>query len=219
MEIELRGFIVDDESAEICRYFGYTVTCPKDIRDSINGAAEGEEVTLIVNSSGGSLVAGYEMYCALADYKGRVTAVIQSHAASAATVVMMACSTVKAYPVSLICIHNPSTVTEGDALAHKKTIKELEVIKESIINAYMGRAKASREELAALMVDEAIRLGLVDEVISPALEASQIINAAGYPVITDEMRRMYAESRKASPTALKDNKALIKAHLELLKLC
>lgn len=224
MEIELRGFIVSDELAEIYRYFGYTVTCPKDIKDAL-AAADGDEVTLIINSPGGNLIAGYEMYCDLAAYEGKTKALIQGYAASIATVVMMACERVVAYPVSLVCIHNPSSYTEGDVAAHKKTIKELETIKESVINAYLERAKVTPEELSVLMdkdqyiaVDEALRLGLVDEVITPSLEASQVVNAAGYPVITDEMRRMYAERLSVPPAAPENNTALVKARLELLKL-
>ena len=224
MELEVKGFLVADEDAEIYRYFGYLVTSPRDIKEGLKVAGE-EAVTLRINSPGGSLFAGYEMYCDLAAHPGRTTALIQGYAASAATVVMMGCQKVLAYPVSLVCIHNPSTYTEGDVAAHKKTIRELETVKESVISAYLGRARVSREELATLMdkdryitAEEALDIGLVDEILIPPLDLARVANAAGYPVLTEEMRRMYAAGQKEQLTPQKTEGSLAKAYLELLKL-
>ena len=54
-----------DDDAEVYRFFGYGVVSPRDVRQAIADNPEGETLTLEVNSGGGNMFAGYEIYTIL----------------------------------------------------------------------------------------------------------------------------------------------------------
>lgn len=212
-EFHFNGDLLSDEYAEIWRWFGETANvCPDDIRNLCE-QANGEELTIYFNSDGGSLVAGTEIYSVLRAYRGRKTAHIQSRSASAATVAMMACDRIVAEAVALVCVHNPSTYTVGDADDMRHTAEELDNVKKAILNAYEPRIKVSREEIAALMdrdiwldAEAAKGYGLIDEIVGEAVPAGTIINAAGrvrYPTqkMIDEYRAAKQEAANAETAA------------------
>lgn len=219
VEFHFNGDLLTDDYADIWRYFGETCNvCPADIRDLCERAA-GDDITLYFNSDGGTLVAGTEIYSILREYPGKITAHIQSRAASSATVAMMACDRIVAEPVALVLIHNPSTYAEGDAAALRMTAEELDSVKNAIMNAYENRMNKSREEISALM-DRNIWLdahaakenGLVDEVLDGTVSASRIVNAVGrtiYPTqkMIDDYRAAQLEekNRKSAAKAFLDN--------------
>lgn len=186
MTVNLAGEIMPNDWADAYRWFGLADNCcPKDITDAIETAG-GEEIELLVNSPGGDLFSAREMLSALRMYGGKVTARVISIAASAATVAMMGADLVLAEPYATICIHNPSCYAEGDAGAHRKTAKELDVHRDSIIEAYLLHSSRSREELAAQMekdiwmtAQEAMDYGIVDR-LTEAQDAGRIAAAKSY---------------------------------------
>lgn len=171
MNFRFGGTLMDDEWAEIMRWWGYTDNvCPSDIRNLLEKAG-GEEVILEVNCDGGDLMVGTEITPLLRDYSGRVVAHIQSRSASAATVAMMGADEITAEDTALICVHNPTTYARGEQRDLQGAADTLEACKEVILNAYMGRAKVSREEISALMdrdifitAEKAVEYGLVDSI-------------------------------------------------------
>ena len=93
------------------------------------------------------------------DYKGNVTVKIDGIAASAASVIAMAGTTVLMSPVSMLMIHNPMTLAIGDKSEMEKAIDMLEAVKDSIINAYeiktgLSRAKISHFTRSSLKEDD-----------------------------------------------------------------
>lgn len=171
MNFRFGGTLMDDEWAEIMRWWGYTDNvCPSDIRNLLEKAG-GEEVILDVNCDGGDLMVGTEITPLLRDYSGRVVAHIQSRSASAATVAMMGADEITAEDTALICVHNPTSYARGEQRVLQGAADSLEACKEVILNAYMGRAKVSREEISALMdrdifitAEKAVEYGLVDSI-------------------------------------------------------
>ena len=129
-------------------------------------------ITVWINSPGGDCVAAAQIYNMLMDYPADVTVVIDGVAASAASVIAMAGTTVKMSPVSLMMIHNPLTVAMGDSEEMRKAIQLLDEVKESIINAYEIKTSMSRTKLSHLMDAEtwmnakkALELGFCDEIM------------------------------------------------------
>ena len=134
-------------------------------------AAEGD-IDLWINSPGGDCYAAAQIYNMLMEYKGNVNVKIDGIAASAASVVAMAGSTVEMSPVATIMIHNPMTVSIGDTHEMERTITFLGEIKESIINAYELKTGLSRAKISRLMDAEtwmnakkAVELGFADSVL------------------------------------------------------
>ena len=202
MDINMRGTLMSDDWAEVMRYFGFNdVFCPGDVRAAMESE---EDITIYVNSDGGSLEAGTEIYSLIAEYGHSVTAHIQTRAASAATVAVMSCHKIVCEPVSLVCIHNPSSWAEGDASVMRHTADELDNIKKSIVAAYMGRTSKTEEEIAALMdkemwIDarEAVENGLVDEILPRKAGPHAIVNAVGaYHFPTEEMMEQFRNHKK-----------------------
>ena len=142
MRYSLNGHIVADSDAPILRWWGIPAACPADIRSALAENPADEEFVLEINSGGGSVFAGFEMYSLLrnASRQGVHTrAEVQSLAGSAASVVMAGADTAACSPVGQVMIHLPSTVTEGNQGVHRESVQMLESITESIIAAYESK--------------------------------------------------------------------------------
>ena len=93
-------------------------------------------ITVWINSPGGDCFAAAQIYNLLLNYQGKVTVNIDGLAASAASVIAMAGDEILMSPVSMLMIHNPSTVAIGDTQDMQRAIGMLSEVKESIIGAY-----------------------------------------------------------------------------------
>ena len=134
-------------------------------------AGEGD-IVIWLNSPGGDCIAASQIYAMLMDYPGNVTVKIDGIAASAASVIAMACTKVLMAPTALMMVHNPLTVAIGDSEEMQKAIAMLSEVKESIINAYEIKTGQSRVKLSHLMdaetwlnANKAIELGFADSIL------------------------------------------------------
>ena len=190
MTIELFGEIVSDDWAWLYEYFGITHCSPKQVRDAIQNLPAGDDLVLEINSPGGDVWAGFEIYGLLQACRAGTEAHIIALAASAATTVMCGCDTVLASPVAQIMIHQPSAYIEGsldnDGARHLKDY--LDSVKASIINGYVIKSagKANRKKFEQLVDDstwmpaqDAQELGLVDGYLDLDDEAAAKITASG----------------------------------------
>lgn len=161
--LRIEGQIADET------WFGDEVT-PQLFKNDLH-AGKGD-IDLWINSPGGDVFAAAQIYNMLMDYKGGVHVIIDGLAASAASVIAMAGTTVSMSPVAMMMIHNPWTIAQGEARDMEKVISMLEEIKESIINAYELRTGLSRTKISHLMDSEswfnakkAVELGFADKVL------------------------------------------------------
>ncbi len=112
------------------------------------------DVTCRINSAGGSAWEGAAIYSALAAHGGTVTVVVDSIAASAASLIAMAGDEVVMRPGSVMMIHDPAGVTVGDSATHQKTIEGLEAMAASYAGIYAEKAGLTPDEARADMVEE-----------------------------------------------------------------
>ncbi|HEO5626007.1 TPA: Clp protease ClpP [Streptococcus agalactiae] len=161
--LRIEGQIADET------WFGDEVTPQQFKNDLISGTGD---ITLWINSPGGDVFAAAQIYNMLMDYQGDVHVIIDGLAASAASVIAMAETTVSMSPVAMMMIHNPWTFAQGEAKDMAKVIEMLGEIKESIINAYELRTGLSRTKISHLMDSEswfnakkAVELGFADKVL------------------------------------------------------
>ena len=131
------------------------------------------KVTIWLNSPGGDCVAASQIYSMLMDYKDDVTVKIDGIAASAASVIAMAGTTVLMAPTALMMIHNPITAAFGNHEDMERAISMLDEVKESIINAYEIKTNLTRAKLSHLMdaetwmnANRAIELGFADDLLT-----------------------------------------------------
>lgn len=162
--LELYGTIASES------WFDDDVT-PQMFKDEL--FAEEGDVVIFLNSPGGDCIAASQIYTMLMEYTGNVTIKIDGIAASAASVIAMAGTSVLMAPTSLMMIHNPMTAAFGSKDEMEKAIEMLEEVKESIINAYELRTGLSRARISHLMDSEtwmnakrAIELGFADGMLT-----------------------------------------------------
>ncbi len=111
-------------------------------------------ITVWINSPGGDVWAAAQIYNMILSYSGKVTVKIDGLAASAASVIAMAGDEVLVSPVSMLMIHNPSTMAMGDKDDLTQAISMLDSVKDSILNAYVKKTGLSKNKLSKLMDDE-----------------------------------------------------------------
>jgi len=153
VELHISGDIVDDEDAWLYEWFGIEHASPNAFKEELNGFS-GHDLTVWIDSYGGSVFAAAGMYNALMEHKGKVTVKIDTKAMSAATIIAMAGDEILMAPGAVMMIHNPLTEVYGYASDLRKTADVLDEIKESIMNAYQMKTGRSRAKLAAMMDDE-----------------------------------------------------------------
>lgn len=176
MNLNLSGELISSEWAEAYRRHGYTAGfyCPDDVRQAIQDLNPGEELILEINSIGGSVWAGNEIYALLEGCSNPTRAVIQSMAASAASYMIMSCDRIEICLPAQLMIHRASTIAFGNTEDLQQAQQMLDVTDNAILDTYCRRCgnRTSREELASMMENEtyigssdALRYGLVDSII------------------------------------------------------
>ena len=153
--------------------------------------ADDGDVVIYLNSPGGDCIAASQIYTMLMDYRGNVTIKIDGIAASAASVIAMAGTSVLMAPTSLMMIHNPMTAAFGSKDEMEKAIEMLEEVKESIIMDSETWMNAKR----------AIELGfadgmLTDEKVMAEMPAFEFSDRA---VEASLINKITAKTRKDTP--------------------
>lgn len=171
MPIEIRGVIVPDDDQWIYEWCGVSSTCPRMVRDAL-AKANGAPVVVAINSSGGNVTAGQEMYTMLREYAGEVLIRIQSMAASAAAVVAMARES-EISPVAQIMIHNVSAQARGDYRAMDHASEVLRNSNQALAAAFVAKTGRPEAEILELMdretwltAQQAVELGFADRIMS-----------------------------------------------------
>ena len=146
----IKGTIVPSDYQELYDWIGWEATSPAKIEAFLE-EAKGADIILEVNSPGGYVFAGMEIYNRLKMYSGKITAVVLSIAASAASLIICAADTVQMSPVSQLMIHRTHSWTEGDKNDMYKTADDLAKLDESIANAYVDKTGLSKDEVLKLI--------------------------------------------------------------------
>lgn len=170
-QIDIRGVIVPDDDAWIYDLFDITATSPKAVRDLLANA-NGEPVTVVLNSGGGDVTSGQEIYTMLREHSAPVLIQIQSMAASAAAVIAMARES-EISPVAQLMIHNVSTRAAGDYRDMEHAAEILRNSNRALAAAFTGKTGKTEDEILRLMdketwltADQAVENGFVDRIMT-----------------------------------------------------
>lgn len=168
--IDVKGEVVPSGNEWLYSWYGIQATSPNQVTRAIKNA-NGQPVTIKINSGGGDVFAGCEIYNELKNYSGEVTIEIHGLCASIASVIAMA-GKCKMSPLGEIMIHNVSTSTSGDYRDMEHSVEVLKKANKTVANAYILKTGMSEEEAYNLMdketwltADEALKLGLIDEIM------------------------------------------------------
>nr|DAW56109.1 MAG TPA: Putative ATP dependent Clp protease [Caudoviricetes sp.] len=118
---------------------------------------DGEDVEIRINSCGGDVFGGLAIVAAIHTFREnghKTRAVVEGLAASMASVVACACDELQMHDGSMMMIHNPWTLIEGDAEELRKQAEIMSKIKNTMIGVYQKKFAMSSEEISRLMDEE-----------------------------------------------------------------
>lgn len=193
----------------------------QDIDEFISSIPENDNlIDMRLHCTGGDVIEGWAMVDKLRATGKEIHATIEGQCASMATVLLCAApkENRRAYPHAQILIHDPyiPEYTLADAYRAEdleKIAADLRANTEKILDFYVERTGANREELAALMKDdkwidtaEAQRLGFISEIIPPA-SAYAGKGAAAWP--NNNQNKTSMKNEKTMQAAMKRLAALM----------
>lgn len=205
-QIEIKGDIVSSGNEWLYEWYGIKAVSPEQISKALE-KANNEPVKIIINSGGGAVYAGYEIYNTLKNYKGGVEIEIHGLAASIASVIAMA-GKCKMSPLSQMMIHNVSCGVNGDYRVMEHYTEVLKKANKTISSAYSLKSGKGENEFLRLMdketwftANEALELGLVDEI----MYSNGVKSTSSYSSDGDSIN-------------LEEEKSKLQAQINLLKL-
>lgn len=149
------------------------------------------DVTVRLNSPGGSVFQGIAIHSLLSSHEGKVTIMIDALAASAASVIACAGDTVIMAPGAQFMVHDPSDITWGDADDHRRAAAALDSIARSAANIYAMKSGKAVDDCLAMMsvetwlgADDAIAAGFADRTTGAeeaTADPAALMSASGFP--------------------------------------
>ncbi|USS86488.1 Clp protease ClpP [Fructilactobacillus cliffordii] len=155
-EINVFGPIVDDETAAIYNFFDVACVSPQSVSDQLNEVEPDEDITVNIASDGGIAESAQKMYTdiSLAAQTHQVTCQITGMAASAATIVAMACPVINISPSGMMMIHKAScdfgNINADDMAQYMNQLDETD---KSIVGLYQKRTGLDENTLLKMMSD------------------------------------------------------------------
>lgn len=141
--------------------------------EAMNGVGEFQPLDIYINSPGGSVFAAISIYNIIARHKGAVTVHVLGIAASAATIITSVPNGRVIMPLGSMMLVHPVRAATGSSTAEQlqEAGKNLEKVRDSVIDIYEQKTGLERERLLAMMqkesyltAGEAVELGFADEV-------------------------------------------------------
>ena len=196
--IKIRGEIIPNDYKEVYDWLGYENTCPKDIENALS-ETDGE-VVVQINSGGGDVFAGSEIYTLLKN-RGNVKIEILGEAASAASMIAMAGHCTMS-PTALMMIHNVFTCASGDKNEMAHTSEMLNEADKAIATAYCDKTGKSEEEILEMMNQEtwlnaksAKEHGFVDQIMYA--DESMVAGGLSVPIsVINQTKEMLAAKKR-----------------------
>lgn len=179
MKIDIKGVIVSNDDKWIYDWLDMQAVSPRDVLAGIDKAM-GEALDVYINSPGGDVFAGSEIYSALRAYTGTVHIHVVGEAASAASMVMCA-GQCDITPTGMVMVHNVSGGAQGDYRAMNRSSEVLQKADKAIAAAYTAKTGKPEAEILALMnretwmtAPEAVTAGLADSITQEGLRLAAV---------------------------------------------
>ncbi|KWE65017.1 peptidase S14 [Burkholderia ubonensis] len=172
-------------------------------------AATATSIVVAINSMGGDVFDAFTIYNALRRHAGKVTGRVDGVAASAASLILMACDTIVMPSNAMLMIHNPHTVAAGEAEDFRRLADLLDSTGANILAAYVQRSGLSDDDVRAMMnaetwltASQAKEQGFCDSIeepISIAAYAGAARLAARFSAVPAEIRAVLEDDGEVPP--------------------
>lgn len=221
--INIRGVMVPNDYKWYYDFFGEDCTCPNDVQQVMDAFADGDEIEVYINSPGGVIDVGSEIYTLLKGRKDNVKIYITGEACSAASVAAMA-AYCEMSPTALMMVHCVSTYAEGNHSSLEHTAEVLRTADRALCSAYVDKSGMTEEEALEMMehttwltAEQALERGLIDAVMFRDEEAAPLVAGPLFALPTKEQMEKAGRAMKAE-TGEPEGYREAHARLNLLKL-
>lgn len=193
--IDIRGVLIPNDYKWYYDWFEEDSTCPRDIQKVLNTLNDGDDLDVYINSPGGVIDVGSEIYTLLrqVNNQSNLRIHIVGEACSAASVVAMAgyCDMT---PTALMMVHCVSTSrVSGNHSVMEHTAEMLRTADRAMCTAYMAKAGMSEQEALAMMEHEtwltaqqARDRGLIDAIMFEEEEVKPLVAGPMFKLPTKE---------------------------------
>ncbi len=220
-KINIKGVIIPNSYKWFYDWFEEDSTCPNDVEKVLN-EANGEDIETYINSPGGIIDVGSEIYTMLRSYKGDVKQKIVGEACSAASVIAMA-RYCEMSPTALMMVHCVSSGVRGNHSDMEHMAEVLRTADEALASAYMAKTGMSKEEVLDMMehetwltAEQAKEKGLIDAIMFEDKTEPVPLVASTFSLPTQS--QMEKVKRMIKEQTAKSESALLMAKLNFLKL-
>ena len=219
MRINIYGVIIPNDYKWYYDYLDEDCTCPRDV-NNVLAEANGEEVEVYINSPGGVIDAGSEIYTMLREYPGDIKIKVVGQACSAASIIAMA-GHCEMSPTALMMVHCVSTYAGGNHADMEHMAEVLRTADDALSNAYVAKTGMNKEEVLAMMeketwltAEQAKEKGLIDGIMFEEKEPLRL-TASNFELPSEEkMNRIKAMMKEQEEPAF----LIEKSKLSLLRL-
>lgn len=183
--------------------------------DEIKGRSK---INILINSPGGDVFDGIAIHNIIATERAKVSVEVLGLAASAASIIALAGSSLSIDAGGFFMIHNVWTFAMGDADDLRKQADDLDKISGELVNIYEAHSNLSAEEIQEFMdaetwftAAEAIEHGFADEQVEhEAAAASLSIDPKyAYQHVPDRFRGS-AEGNTKPPETVRELEAILR---------
>lgn len=168
--IDIRGAIIPNDYKWYYDWFQEDSTCPRDVQ-KIMDAHPGEEHEVYINSPGGVIDVGSEIYTMLRGHNAGIKIYITGQACSAASVIAAAGYS-EMSPTALMMVHCVSSGIRGNHSDMEHMAEVLRTADRSLCAAYMNKTGMTEQEVLEMMEHEtwlnaqqALEKKLVDKIM------------------------------------------------------
>lgn len=199
-------------------------TCPRDVQKVLDAVVEGDEIEVYINSPGGVIDVGSEIYTLLRG-QNNVKIYITGEACSAASIVAMA-GYCEMSPTALMMVHCVSSGVRGNHSAMEHMAEVLRTADRALCTAYVAKTGMSETEVLELMehetwltAEQAKERGLIDAIM---FEESEIMPLVAGPLFAlpgkEQMEKVKRMMEEADGSKNESSVFLTQKQLDLLKL-
>lgn len=223
---DLRGVMIPNSYKWYYDYFEEENTCPADLKKIMDIFQPGDELEVYINSPGGVIDVGSEIYTMLRSHAEETKIYITGEACSAASIVAMAAHC-EMSPTALLMVHCVSSGARGNHNAMEKAAEILRTADEALCTAYVAKAGMSKEEALAMMehetwltADQALERGLINKVMfEDAATPDLLVAGPLFALPTDaQMERARAIMNQKETSGKSPDVLLLQAQLDFMKL-
>lgn len=210
--INIRGVMVPNDYKWYYDFFGADCTCPKDVQQVMDAFRDGDDIEVYINSPGGVIDVGSEIYTLLKGRKDSVKIYVTGEACSAASVAAMA-AYCEMSPTALMMVHCVSTYAGGNHGDMEHAAEVLRTADRALCSAYVDKSGMAEAEVLEMMehttwltAEQALERGLIDGIMfREGVEAAPMTAGPLFSLPTEEQmeKAMRAAGKAGGPGGLR----------------